>query len=96
MEIVNKKQEITFKETIFWLWKFWGELKPLMFLLIILTPVAMWFRACTPILIANVFNELGSKKPDIVFVKDQIQMLLIFSIIHFVMYSFFTNNKREY
>ncbi|MFN8671339.1 MAG: ABC transporter ATP-binding protein [Candidatus Sericytochromatia bacterium] len=98
---VTKEDEISFYETISWLWKFWGELKLLIILLLILTPVAMWFRSCSPIIMANIFNEFANKNPDTTFIKDQIWLFLIFGIIHFVMYSFLqslrgnTNFKLE-
>lgn len=85
---VREKEELPLSETIFWLWKFWGQLKPLMFLMLILTPVTMWFRSVTPIFMANIFNEFSFVKPDYSFVQNQIFLLFVYSIIHFFMYSF--------
>lgn len=85
---VQEKEELPLNETIRWLWKFWGELKPLILLMLILTPITMWFRSVTPIFMANIFNEFALNKPDFSFIQNQIFLLLIYSIVHFILYSF--------
>lgn len=40
----NLPKQIPFKETISWLWKFWGDLKFTLFFLIIITPITMWLN----------------------------------------------------
>lgn len=83
----QQKQQISFFETISWLWKFWGDFKLSMIILIILTPITMWFRSYSPIFIGNIFNELA-KNNDMDYIKSQILQFFVYSCIHFALYSF--------
>jgi len=85
---LKETPQISFFETISWLWKFWGKLKIAMVILIIMTPITMWFRSYTPILIANIFDELVKKSPDHAYIKTEANYFFLFSIIHLVFYIF--------
>ncbi len=86
-ELATKK-EITFFETISWLWRFWGRLKIIMFVLLIMTPITMFFRSYTPIFISHIFDELAKKPVNIEYIKQQGNYFFLFSIIHLVLYIF--------
>jgi ATP-binding cassette subfamily B multidrug efflux pump len=86
MENITENKQISFYETITWLWKFWGKLKIAMVILIIMTPVTMWFRSYSPLFIADIFDELAKKSPDTVFIRHEINLFFLYSIIHLVFY----------
>lgn len=96
-----QQKQIPFSETISWLWKFWGDLKFTMVFLIILTPIAMWFRSYSPIFIGNIFNELAKTNIDNQYIKSQAMYFFVYSIAHFVLYAYMqsfrgvTNFKLE-
>jgi ABC-type multidrug transport system fused ATPase/permease subunit len=83
---ISREKPISFYETISWLWKFWGKLKTSMVILVIMTPITMFFRSYTPIIIANIFAELLKGSPDMGYIHSQANYFLIFSIIHLVFY----------
>lgn len=85
----NKLQEqIPFSETIKWLWKFWGDLKVSMVFLVVITPIAMWFRSYSPIFIGKVIDELGKTNINVEFIKSQIWYFFIYSVAHFTLYAY--------
>ncbi len=85
----QETKQISFKETILWLLKFWGNLKVTMIFLIIITPITMWFRSYSPIFIGNIFKELEkNSNASMDYVNAQAMSFLIYSIIHFGMYAY--------
>lgn len=56
---LSKTPDVSIKETILWLWKFWGNLRGAVYFLVIATPLTMFLRAYPPILISKIVNELS-------------------------------------
>src|SRR5688572_13114323 len=83
-----ENEQLSMGETIAWLWKFWGNLKLAMVILLILTPVTMWFRSYTPMIISGVFDELGKPQVNLGQVKYLVGIFFLFNIIHLVLYIF--------
>lgn len=86
--VTDNKQTITFRETFIWLWRFWGKMKFIMVILLVMTPVAMWFRTYTPVIIGKTIDELVKINPDKSFIKNQVILFFIFSVVHLFLYIF--------
>ncbi|MFN4151106.1 MAG: ABC transporter transmembrane domain-containing protein, partial [Candidatus Sericytochromatia bacterium] len=69
--------DVSIKETIIWLWRFWGNLKGAAYFLVLSTPLAMFLRAYPPIIISQIVNELSKTNTSTLAVNN-----LAFEIIY--------------
>lgn len=81
---MEKVEELSLKDTFKWLWKFWGKLKFLLVILLIITPITIFFRSYMPIIISRIFDNLENNNINIV--KDNIFLFGLFGFIHLILY----------
>jgi ATP-binding cassette subfamily B multidrug efflux pump len=104
-EATINKEQVSLWETVSWLWKFWGNLKPSLYFLVIMSPISMFFRSYSPILIKNIFDELAKVEKhipvDLEYIKYNLILFGVFGVLGLLCYIYIqslrgiTNYKLE-